>query len=85
MTNQPMVLVTGAASGIGATTAQMLRAAGAEVIAADVVAVDDPRYVALDLCDPRSTPRSPSCPRAWTASSTSPVSLGLPLPERSSR
>lgn len=49
------VVITGAASGMGAETTRLLRQQGAEVIALDVVAVEaDVRFVACDLGDPSS-------------------------------
>jgi NAD(P)-dependent dehydrogenase (short-subunit alcohol dehydrogenase family) len=46
-------LVTGAASGLGAATADMLAAAGGHVVAADLKPGDDPRFtwVACDVAD----------------------------------
>ena len=49
-----VIIVTGAASGIGAATAQLLREAGETVIGADITEPADGR---LDVADPESWAR----------------------------
>ena len=59
MSEQHTIIVTGAASGIGAATAQLLAAQGAQVISVDLNPPPEPvgRVIQADLSDPASIDR----------------------------
>ena len=59
MSEQHTIIVTGAASGIGAATAQLLAAQGAQVISVDLNPPPEPvgRFIQADLSDPASIDR----------------------------